>query len=101
MKNQSSTKLKNSNVLLTGATGGMGKAFSQLVFNKGANLLLIGRDRNKLHELKTELLTSNIGATNKVEIFALDLVDSAQRQALLAYLATLTYKRAIHKNIKT
>jgi len=91
MKNQSSKKIKNSNVLLTGATGGMGKAFSRLLFDNGANLVLIGRDRNKLHELKTELLTSNLSATNKVEIFAVDLVDSAQRQALIAYLATLTF----------
>jgi len=92
MRNQSSTKMKNSNVLLTGATGGMGKAFSQLLFDKGANMVLIGRDRNKLHELKAELLTSNISATNKVEIFAVDLVDSAQRQALIAYLATLEFE---------
>ncbi len=91
MKNQSSKKMKNSNVLLTGATGGMGKAFSRLLFANGANLLLIGRDSHKLHELKAELLTSNISATNKVEIFAVDLVDSAQRQALIAYLATLTF----------
>jgi len=92
MRNQSSTKMKNSNVLLTGATGGMGKAFSQLLFDKGANMVLIGRDRNKLHELKAELLTSNISATNKVEIFAVELVDSAQRQALIAYLATLEFE---------
>jgi len=89
---QLSTKMKNSNVLLTGATGGMGKSFSQLLFNHGANLLLIGRDRNKLNELKTELLASNFTATNKVEIFAVDLVDSKQRQALIDYLSTLTFE---------
>ncbi|WP_212668785.1 SDR family oxidoreductase [Pseudoalteromonas sp. NBT06-2] len=91
MKNQSSTKMQNSNVLLTGATGGMGKAFSQQLFDNGANLVLIGRDSHKLNDLKTELLTSNISATNKVEIFAADLVDSEQRQALIEYLATLTF----------
>jgi short-subunit dehydrogenase len=91
MKNQSSTKMKKSNVLLTGATGGMGKAFSQLLFDKGANLVLIGRDSTKLHELKAELLTSNLSATNKVETFSADLVDSAQRQTLITYLATLSF----------
>ncbi|PAJ75060.1 short chain dehydrogenase [Pseudoalteromonas sp. NBT06-2] len=83
--------MQNSNVLLTGATGGMGKAFSQQLFDNGANLVLIGRDSHKLNDLKTELLTSNISATNKVEIFAADLVDSEQRQALIEYLATLTF----------
>jgi len=92
MKNQLSTKMKNNNVLLTGATGGMGRAFSQLLFDKGANLVLVGRDRHKLHELKVALLASNSGATNKVEIFAVDLVDSAQRQALIAYLQTLEFE---------
>jgi short-subunit dehydrogenase len=91
MKNQSSKKMKNSNVLLTGATGGMGIAFSQLLFDKGANLVLVGRDNNKLNKLKTELLASNINATNKVKTFAVDLVDSEQRQALIEYLATLTF----------
>ena len=91
MKNQSSKKIKNSNVLLTGATGGMGIAFSQLLFDKGANLVLVGRDNNKLNKLKTELLASNINATNKVETFAVDVVDSEQRKALIEYLATLTF----------
>jgi short-subunit dehydrogenase len=92
MKNQPSTKMQNSNVLLTGATGGMGKAFSQLLFDNGANLVLIGRDSRKLNDLKSELLLSNLNANNKVEVFVADLVNSEQRQALIDYLATLTFE---------
>ena len=91
MTNHISTEMKNCNVLLTGATGGMGKAFSQLLFDKGANLDLIGRNSNKLKQHQAELLASNMKADNKVEIFAIDLVESLQRKALIAYLATLSF----------
>ncbi len=96
MKTQSSHKLsnkmKNTNILLTGATGGMGKAFSQLLFDEGANLVLIGRNSQKLQQRQAELLASNINARNKVEIFAIDLIEAEQRTQLIAYLATLSFE---------
>jgi len=92
MKNQSSKKIENSYILLTGATGGLGKAFSQLLFNKGASLVLTGRDHIKLQQLKNELLASNPNAKNKIEIFALDLIEAEQRTELINYLATLPFK---------
>lgn len=95
MKNQSSNKLphemKNTNVLLTGATGGMGKAFSQLLFDQGANLVLIGRNSHKLQQRQAELLASNINARNSVEIFAVDLIEAEQRTRLIDYLAILPF----------
>jgi len=92
MKNHLSTNMKNCNVLLTGATGGMGKAFSQLLFDKGANLVLIGRDSNKLKQRKAVLLASNINASNRVETFTADLVDAEQRTRLIEHLATLSFE---------
>ena len=95
MKNQSSNKLphemKNTNILLTGATGGMGKAFSQRLFDQGANLVLIGRNSHKLQQRQAELLASNINARNSVEIFAVDLIEAEQRTRLINYLATLPF----------
>jgi short-subunit dehydrogenase len=87
-----STTIKNANILLTGATGGIGKAFSRLLFSKGANLVLIGRDNAKLKRLKDELLGSDLSATNRVEIFAVDLLECEQRAQLIEYLATLSFE---------
>ncbi len=92
MKNHSSTTMSKCNVLLTGATGGMGKAFSQLLFSKGANLVLIGRDSHKLQQRKTELLSSNPSASNRVEVFAVDLLVAEQRAYLIKQLATLSFE---------
>ncbi len=41
--------------LITGATGGLGKSFSSLYAEKGHNLLLVGRNRDKLNQLKTSI----------------------------------------------
>ncbi|OUR60774.1 short chain dehydrogenase [Colwellia sp. 39_35_sub15_T18] len=83
--------MKNTNILLTGATGGMGKAFSQRLFDQGANLVLIGRNSHKLQQRQAELLASNINARNSVEIFAVDLIEAEQRTRLINYLATLPF----------
>ena len=42
--------------LITGATGGVGKAFARNLAAKGNNLYLTGRSEQKLHALQTELL---------------------------------------------
>lgn len=43
--------LKGRNVLLTGATGGIGRELTPLLLNSGANLFVTGRDGAKLKEL--------------------------------------------------
>jgi len=92
MTNDSSKDMKNCNVLLTGATGGMGRAFSQLLFSKGANLVLIGRDKSKLTLLKNELLASAPQATNIIDTFCLDLTHTEQRTHLVEHLTTLPFE---------
>ncbi len=91
MTNHLSTQMKNTNVLLTGATGGMGKTFSQLLFDMGANLVLVGRNSEKLKQRQAELLASNLNARNRVEIFSVDLVEAEQRSRLIEYLSTLSF----------
>lgn len=47
--------VKGKNLLLTGATGGIGRATAKLLAGSGANLFITGRDREKLQQLATEL----------------------------------------------
>lgn len=44
----------NRTVLITGGTGSLGKEFTRQLINKGANVLVVGRNIRKLEELKTE-----------------------------------------------
>ena len=50
-------------VLISGATGGIGKAFTKELASRGENLFLTGRSQEKLAELKSEIEKeySNIG----------------------------------------
>ena len=47
-------------ILLTGATGGIGGAIAKLLSQQGSTLLLVGRDANKLNQLKAELSEKHI-----------------------------------------
>jgi short-subunit dehydrogenase len=84
-------KMANSNILVTGATGGIGKAFSRLLFNSGANLVLLGRNKEKLTHLQNELLASNPLANNTVFTFVVDILQKVQRESLIEQLALLPF----------
>jgi len=57
------------NVLITGATGGYGKALSIGFRNRGARLILVGRNEDKLKELSSELSEIKEGL---IDYFILD-----------------------------
>lgn len=64
--------LKDKNVLLIGATGGIGSRTAKLLAGSGANLFLAGRNAEKLQQVATEC---NVPATRT---FALDISQPAE-----------------------
>lgn len=66
-------QLKNSNVVITGASRGIGKSIATAFAVEGARLLLVARDQGTLEQTKNELegITSS-----KVEILACDVTEA-------------------------
>ena len=48
-------KLNNARVILTGGSSGLGKAMCKLLIEKGAKVLITGRDKEKLNAVSKEL----------------------------------------------
>lgn len=76
---------KNNNyTLITGATGGLGKAFVKEFAKLGHNLFLTGTTTAKLESLKSEILSEN--ETLNIITFACDLSKSEDRDLLIGYI---------------
>jgi len=73
-------KGRDMNVLLTGATGGIGLQTATLLATRGANLLLVGRNEGRLNGLRERLREYG----TRVELVAADLATAAGRQHLVA-----------------
>jgi 3-oxoacyl-[acyl-carrier protein] reductase len=73
-------KLNGKNVLITGATGGIGSAIAKTLHSQGAKLVLSGTKEEKLQQLASEIsddckyLACNLSNTAEVE----DLFDKAE-----------------------
>ena len=66
--------LKNKNVILTGATGGIGNSIADTLISLNANLIVSGTNQNKLDELKNKhknliTLKQDISAHDELEEF--------------------------------
>jgi uncharacterized protein len=66
-------QLKGKNIIITGASGGIGAEIAKLCAASGANLALLARSEDKLVRLQTELQESY---QVRVEVFQLDVADS-------------------------
>ena len=68
------SNLKNKNIIVTGASGGIGNSIVERLYESGANILASGTRIEKLEELKTKfknikILKFNISQTEKIEEF--------------------------------
>ena len=70
--------LINKNAVITGGSDGIGLGIARSFAENGANLILVGRDRDKLEIAKAALL----GYTTKVHILTADLSDTEQIKPL-------------------
>lgn len=75
------TEEKRRYALVTGATGGLGKAFCHALAKRGYALILTGRSEEKLRILQTELTERYQGVS--VSVYAADLSDFNSRAALM------------------
>lgn len=62
--------LENKRILITGASSGLGKAMAKALISKGANVLITGRDADKVtnvaHELGCWGLASSIASEDAI-----------------------------------
>ncbi|WP_251551283.1 SDR family NAD(P)-dependent oxidoreductase [Neobacillus muris] len=74
-----SEKLKGKNIVITGASGGIGAEIAKLCAARGADLVLLARSIDKLQQLESELEHKH--GVN-VEVFQLDVARTDQVQAV-------------------
>ncbi len=55
--------MKNRNVLITGASSGIGYEFAKIFAKKENNLILVARNRTRLEEIRAELMAKDITIT--------------------------------------
>ncbi len=81
--------LKNSCVLITGASSGLGMEFARQLASDAAILILVARRVEILEELKKELLLTN--ASLSVHIKSLDLSNAKEREELAAWIKAKSF----------
>ena len=74
---------------ISGATGGIGKAFVIECAKKGDKLFLTGRSQDKLDALKKQIIEEY---SVEVDCFACDLTSENERDALVLYAEQKGYK---------
>lgn len=73
-------RLADTTVLLTGASGGIGRALALELARRGARLMLTARDASKLEELRRDVVRNGGTAT----IVAADLTSSSDRDRVVS-----------------
>jgi len=77
-------ELDGCNALITGASAGIGREFARQLAGRARSLILIARRKQRLDELRDELLTQNPNVA--ISIRKTDLADLGQLNELLAWL---------------
>lgn len=84
--------MRRKRLVLTGASGGIGRAIALALAAPGHDLDLLGRDRERLARVASEVVAAGGGA----EIHALDLLDDGALHAFAAPLAAGRVDTLIH-----
>lgn len=71
--------LKDKNIVITGASGGVGAEIAKLCAQNGANLVLLARSIGKLQQLQEDLQNRH---SVRVDVFRLDVSDTEQVQKI-------------------
>jgi len=77
-------RLQSKTALVTGATSGIGRACALQLSKSGVNLILVGRDKNKLEQLAQELLHTQVST----ELIVLDVRERHDVKAKLEGIQT-------------
>ena len=64
---------KNKTIWITGASSGIGEAFTKAFYKEGANIILSSRRKEELQRVKSEL-----GDSNAIKILTIDLANSVE-----------------------
>lgn len=72
----------NSTIVITGATGSLGRSISSFFSNRKVNLILVGRSKKKLDELQNELANR----IARIETYVLDLAKIDKVKEFILYL---------------
>ena len=83
--------------LVTGATGGLGKAFVESLAGRGFHLLLTGRSEQKLLDLQSELKEKYPELSTR--IYPADLSSGADRYAMMSKIAGERIKLSLLANV--
>lgn len=70
--------------LVTGGSSGIGLAVAKKLAAQGANVVILGRDPNKLETARQELEASRLSPTQKVSTLQADVTDAAQIASLIS-----------------
>lgn len=74
------------NVILTGATGGIGRAIAKELLSRGSSLVLTGRSEKKLEELVAELCAASLPDSEAtIHRITCDLSSEANRRELMDF----------------
>lgn len=69
--------------VITGASAGLGAAFARELAERGYDLVLVARRRERLEKLAKKLTSAETGADTKVEVVAVDLADRGMNRVVV------------------
>ena len=73
--------LKGKTIIVTGGSNGMGKYMAMAFVAEGANVVITGRDKERLDKAKLEI--AEIG--DQVEVFQMDVRNPEHVEAMVAF----------------